>query len=81
MTTYARALSACDVTALFGPGAGVKCKGDHDGDGVADYADNCPTDANPAQANLDGEGKGDLCDCAPGDPGAFAAPGIWAAWT
>jgi len=72
---YARALSACEVSALFGVGHGLKCKGDGDGDGVADYADNCPTDPNPAQADLDGDGRGDLCDCAPADPGTLAAPG------
>ena len=75
VTSYARALSACDVTALFQAGSGIKCKGDRDGDGVADFLDNCPTDANPAQANLDGDLKGDACDCAPVDAGAFATPG------
>ena len=35
---------------------------DGDGDGVADYADNCPADANADQADLDGDNIGDVCD-------------------
>ncbi|MBK7141813.1 MAG: thrombospondin type 3 repeat-containing protein [bacterium] len=36
--------------------------GDMDGDGVADYADNCPAIANPSQTDSDGDGDGDACD-------------------
>ena len=36
--------------------------GDDDGDGVADGADNCPTAANPGQANSDRDAQGDACD-------------------
>jgi dienelactone hydrolase/uncharacterized membrane protein YgcG len=36
--------------------------GDEDGDGVLDGSDNCPHDANPGQADADGDGAGDLCD-------------------
>jgi hypothetical protein len=35
---------------------------DADSDGVADAADNCPADQNPAQADSDADGVGDACD-------------------
>ncbi|MDX6327593.1 MAG: hypothetical protein QOK15_3947, partial [Nocardioidaceae bacterium] len=35
---------------------------DSDGDGVPDPLDNCPTVANPGQADTDGDGQGDLCE-------------------
>ncbi|MEC8933820.1 MAG: dockerin type I repeat-containing protein [Planctomycetota bacterium] len=35
---------------------------DADGDGVPDDVDNCVDQANPAQADLDGDGEGDACD-------------------
>jgi uncharacterized delta-60 repeat protein len=41
-----------------GPGGG----GDGDGDGVPDGSDNCPSAANPDQANGDGDGQGNACD-------------------
>jgi hypothetical protein len=37
-------------------------------DGVADVCDNCPEYPNPAQADFDGDGAGDACDCNAGDP-------------
>ena len=40
-------------------GGGAK---DGDGDKVADGVDNCPTIANPDQANKDGDAQGDACD-------------------
>lgn len=35
---------------------------DRDADGVSDAQDNCVAQANPAQANLDGDPAGDVCD-------------------
>jgi len=40
---------------------------DKDCDGVNDDADNCPTLYNPKQTDVDGDGQGDACDCAPTD--------------
>ncbi len=35
---------------------------DKDGDGVADSLDNCPSTANPDQADVNHDGRGDICD-------------------
>jgi hypothetical protein len=36
---------------------------DRDDDGVADASDNCPYFASPSQADADGDGRGDACEC------------------
>jgi hypothetical protein len=36
---------------------------DGDADGVADELDNCPGFWNPAQGDVDGNGRGDECEC------------------
>ena len=47
-------------------GAGPSLIGDADGDGVIDDRDNCPSDANIDQIDLDNDGVGDVCDnCSP----------------
>ena len=35
---------------------------DSDADGLPDAIDNCPANANPSQADLDRDGRGDACD-------------------
>lgn len=47
---------------------------DQDGDCVARASDNCPAVSNPGQEDVDLDGAGDACDCAPTDPAAFAPP-------
>ncbi len=41
----------------------AKFVADGDRDGIYDWLDNCPTVANPTQADSDGDGKGDACEC------------------
>jgi hypothetical protein len=47
---------------------------DLDADGVGDTADNCPVVSNAGQQDEDGDLRGDACDCAPLDPGAWGFP-------
>ncbi len=43
----------------------VEVTGDVDGDGISNEDDNCVNDANPDQADADGDGEGDVCDITP----------------
>jgi hypothetical protein len=47
---------------------------DTDTDNVADCVDNCVDIPNADQSDVDADGAGDACDCAPSDPSAFATP-------
>lgn len=47
---------------------------DADGDGVADATDNCPTVANPTQANTDNDALGDVCDPDDDNDGVLDGP-------
>src|SRR5262249_41929678 len=56
-----------------GDGIGDECDDDIDGDGVFNSVDNCPTVANPDQAET-ADGKGAACANGDvGDPGAHAS--------
>jgi hypothetical protein len=48
------------------------CDPDDDDDAIDDLADNCPWTPNTAQTNSDTDAFGDDCDCADGDPTAWA---------
>lgn len=50
---------------LSGQAGPIGGSGDQDGDGRPDLIDNCPTVANPAQADGDGDNIGDACDNCP----------------
>ena len=59
---YANGLRLAPTASTTGIAYDKTFLADADGDGVADEADNCPTTANPTQADLDGDGTGDACD-------------------
>ena len=69
------------VDSMTNPNAGDGCDagafeaGDTDEDGVLDFEDNCPDDANPYQVNGDGDGSGDECDLCLGDDGTGDSDG------
>ena len=78
-----------DADATVYPGASESCDGkdndcndliddgdDTDSDMVADVCDNCPGVANADQADLDGDGLGDLCDPICGTGGTLPV-GTW----
>jgi hypothetical protein len=52
----------------------AKFSSDTDGDGIRDPEDNCLADANPDQADLDGDGAGDVCDVCANDPTDLCDP-------
>jgi len=62
--------------AVIGDGWNADCEPDADNDGVADAVDNCPADANPDQANFDGDSEGDVCDPDDDDDGESDAEEI-----
>jgi hypothetical protein len=72
---FGRALSSCEIRALYRARPHGACTGDVDGDALRDFEDNCPQDANAGQQDADGDGTGDVCDCAPADASLAAAPG------
>jgi subtilase family serine protease/subtilisin-like proprotein convertase family protein len=66
---------------IITPAAFACCESspDPEGDQLGSSCDNCPAAFNPAQEDLDGDGSGDACDCAPWNGGSFATPGEVAA--
>jgi hypothetical protein len=75
---YGRALSPCEIRALYRARGHGACKGDSDADSIRDVQDNCPVVSNLGQQDVDADGAGDVCDCAPADPQVAAAPGDYA---
>ena len=59
---------ACEIAETIAAGSSGICRGDTDGDGLLDYADNCPFVPNPDQANWDSDRAAN--PCGPGDYGS-----------
>lgn len=47
---------------IWGDGGTEICDDDPDGDGIANFVDNCPQRSNLDQGDADGDGLGDACD-------------------
>ncbi len=60
LVLYDRNLTSTDVSDVFS--AQVDSTVDSDGDGTTDLEDNCPSESNPSQVDLDNDGLGDTCD-------------------
>ena len=61
VTIWERALAESEIAAIFS-GDSSPIFQDTDNDGILDNVDNCPLIANADQADLDGDGVGDVCD-------------------
>ena len=60
----------------FGDDCEMALGRDSDGDGLADFQDNCPLDSNATQADADADGMGDVCDPEPGVAPSFECDGF-----
>ena len=65
---------ACATNGGTPGGEGSTCD-NSDGDNLADACDNCPNDDNEDQADLDGDGVGDVCDDDADGDGCESDPG------
>ena len=54
--------------------SGVLGNDDADEDGVPNLDDMCPLNVDPGQQDLDGDGRGDACDCLPSNAGHWGQP-------
>jgi len=85
--------ATCTVeTGFLCEGEPSECVADADGDGIVNDDDNCPTIANPSQADDDDDGAGNACDplegedeatgcCSTGDQGPTGAMVLLALFT
>lgn len=76
----ATGITSSNYSITFVAGTLTIIVGDSEGDGVRDPSDNCPTTANPDQADTDADGVGDVCDNAPNIQEVFSAQGYRNDW-
>jgi hypothetical protein len=62
-----RALGSAASAGVFDVLTALLQSSDNDDDGVPDWSDSCPSDANSDQRDGDGDGVGDICDNCPAD--------------